>query len=207
MAGRDRLLGGDGVFAAEALPHLDAVYGFAMHLTHENAAAEDLTQDTFLQALRNFARFEQGTNCRAWLLRICKNLYIDRFRARARRPREQSLEAGSLAEVAVATTRNRSGEPATEQPLESAGASERVLPQLVGDEVMRAVMDLSPEFRQALLMCDLDGLSYQEIADVLEVPIGTVRSRISRARSELRGMLEDYARQQGFRITGVSDHP
>ncbi len=184
-------------FDREAMPHLDAVYHFAYSLSRESGRAEDLVQDTYLQAYRKFTTFEQGTNCKAWLFRICKNLFIDGFRANRRRPRLQSIGAVEPAQSdpdrAIAHFHQRGIE------------SEEIFLDLFGDEVNHFLTELPDEFRVALILCDLEGLCYQEIADALEVPIGTVRSRISRARSFLRERLEEYASELGYRTTEASE--
>ncbi|MCI0652849.1 MAG: sigma-70 family RNA polymerase sigma factor [Planctomycetes bacterium] len=177
-------------FEKVALPYLEAVYQFAHSLTRDATAAEDLVQETFLHGFRSFARFEPGTNCKAWLFRICKNCFIDKFREKRRRPAHQEI---ALAEPAahdsphdVAMFERNSIE------------NEEIFLDLFGDEVNRFVHELPEDFRQALLLCDLQALTYEEIAGVLEIPIGTVRSRISRARSFLRERLEGYAREYGY---------
>lgn len=180
------------LFEKTALPHLDAVYRFALHLSGHEGDAQDLTQECFHQAFRKFHQFEQGTNCKAWLFRILRNGYIDRVRQRARQPKISELNE-SIA-----------GLPAAD-PLESlerwkhlTGEDESALQDLFGDEVARGLRELSPEFRAAVLLCDVEGLSYGEIATVLGCPVGTVRSRISRARSFLKERLEGYAKDYGL---------
>lgn len=188
----------DREFEEVALPHMDAVYHFAFSLARQVSTAEDLVQDTFLQAYRRFDTFELGTNCKAWLFRICKNLFIDRYRARKRRPAHQEIQTREPAVL--------DKDPAT-AALEQRGIdNEEIFLDLFGDEVNRFLAELPEEFRKALVLCDLEGLTYQEIADIEEVPIGTVRSRISRARSFLREKLEDYAQELGYASEAAGDH-
>lgn len=188
----------DGEFEDVALPHLDAVYNFAFSLARQVSSAEDLVQDTFLQAYRKFESFEIGTNCKAWLFRICKNLFIDRYRARKRRPTHQEIETREPAVV--------DKDPSV-AALEQRGIdNEEIFLDLFGDEVNRFLTELPEEFRKSLILCDLEGLSYQEIAELEDVPIGTVRSRISRARSFLREKLEDYAQELGYVSEAAGDH-
>ena len=186
-------------FEEETLPYLAAVYNFAFSLTGAAFAAEDLAQETFLNAFRGFRKFEIGTNCKAWLFKICKNLFIDQFRRRVRR-REQApvetLEAASL------------DPPHDTRTLEIHGiVNEEVYADLFGDEIHRHLAELPTDFREALLLCDLEALSYQEIAKVINKPIGTVRSRISRARSFLRERLGQYAQDLGFSRDRAPEDP
>lgn len=178
------------LFERMAMVHLEAVFGFAMSLTRNGTAAEDLTQETFLNALRGFDSFQIGTNCKAWLFRICKNLFIDGYRSKVRRPQHQEIE---LAEPAAL-------DPDFDQRAFEHGSieNEELFLDLFGDEVNRYLAELPEEFRRALLLCDLEGLAYEEIAEIMETPIGTVRSRISRARAHLRERLEEHARELGY---------
>lgn len=178
------------LFEQVALPHLGAVYQFALGLTGNHTSAEDLVQETFLNAYRSFDRFQIGTNCKAWLFRICKNSFIDGYREQKRRPRHQAVETAEPGAFDA---------PHDTQAFERLNIDqEDLFLDLFGDEVNRFLAELPAEFRQAMLLCDLEGLSYEEIADTLEIPIGTVRSRISRARSFLRERLEDYAKDLGY---------
>lgn len=180
-------------FESEVLPHLGSVRAFALSLTRETSAAEDLLQDTMLRAFRGFASFRPGTDCRSWLFRICRNRFYDLCRSRARRPVHEDVDCAQP--VAL----DRSWE--VQKELERLEKGDKPDLDLIGDRVRCAIDQLSDEYRQPLLMCDLDGLSYQEIAEALSVPIGTVRSRISRARSRLRDELQEYARGLGFPVT------
>ncbi len=178
------------LFEQVAMPHMAAVYQFALSLTRDSAAAEDLVQETFLNAFRSFDRFEIGTNCKAWLFRICKNSFIDGYREQKRRPVHQAVETAEPGAF---------DRPRDIRAFEKLGIDqEELFLDLFGDEVNKFLAELPPDFRQAMLLCDLEGLAYEEIAEVLGIPIGTVRSRISRARSFLRERLEDYAKELGY---------
>ena len=187
MPGKNRLRE---AFEQIAMPYMPAVYQFAYSLARETSQAEDLVQDTFLNAFRSFHRFEIGTNCKAWLFRICKNLFIDRFRERQRRPVHQEIEVAEPPSYDVSTDL---------RAFEKAGIDdEELFLDLFGDEVNQFIRELPDDFRRAMLLCDLEGLAYEEIAQVLDIPIGTVRSRISRARAFLRERLEGYASELGY---------
>jgi len=173
-------------FQAEALQHLDSVYRYAYALTRERAEAEDLTQDTFLQALRHWDQFRPGTNARAWLFTICRNLFL---RQRERRAREEPVEAGvldSLANDAQAFAAPSDG-----------GRALFEAPEL-GDVIRRELDKLPAEYREVVELSDLQDQSYADIAQVLGVPVGTVKSRLFRGRRLLQGALVDYARDAGL---------
>lgn len=177
------------LFEEITLPLVDDVFRFALGLTRNRAQAEDLVQDTYLKAFKAFGRFRSGSNAKSWLFRICKNHFIDRYRERARRPHH----GGAVEELAVDSPR-RSIEVFEREGIEN----EEIFLDLFGDEVNRYLRELPEPFRKALLLCDLEGLSYDEIAEVLDVPIGTVRSRISRGRAFLKERLVTYAQELGY---------
>ena len=177
------------LFEEITLPLVDDVFRFALGLTRNRAQAEDLVQDTYLKAFKAFERFRAGSNAKSWLFRICKNHFIDRYREKARRPHH----GGAVEELAVDSPR-RSIEVFEREGIEN----EEIFLDLFGDEVNRYLRELPEPFRKALLLCDLEGLSYDEIAEVLEVPIGTVRSRISRGRAFLKERLVTYAQELGY---------
>ncbi|MAW78148.1 MAG: sigma-70 family RNA polymerase sigma factor [Planctomycetota bacterium] len=177
------------LFEEITLPLVDDVFRFALGLTRNRARAEDLVQDTYLKAFKAFDRFRAGSNAKSWLFRICKNHFIDRYREKARRPHH----GGAVEELAVDSPR-RSIEVFEREGIEN----EEIFLDLFGDEVNRYLRELPEPFRKALLLCDLEGLSYDEIAEVLEVPIGTVRSRISRGRAFLKERLVTYAQELGY---------
>jgi len=177
------------LFEELALPHLDDIFRFALSLSRNRAEAEDLSQDTFLLAFRAFGRLRPESNVKAWLFRICKNRFIDRFRQKRRRPCH-----GSAVENLASFPPERETAVFEQNGIEN----ERTFLDLFGDEVNRYLGELPEEYRSALLLCDLEGFRYDEIAEILDVPAGTVRSRISRGRAILREKLEEYARDLGY---------
>jgi RNA polymerase sigma-70 factor (ECF subfamily) len=169
--------------------HVDLVYQMARTWTGDAIEAEDLTQEAFLRAHNAFERFEAGTNFKAWVLTILKNLIRDRHRASGRRPDEVSWDVVP----AVAEPEIRESAPRA-LDLES----KEVFFDLFDDEVTRVLRALPDGIRLALLLGDVEGLSYSEIAEVLDVPVGTVRSRIHRGRAALADRLHDFARSAGY---------
>ena len=182
-------------FEAVALPHESSVRAFAISLAGDFSTAEDLVQDTFMRAFKAFERFTPGTDCRSWLFRICKNRFYDTCRSRLRKPPHEDVD------LAQPVSHDRSWELQKEHERLENGDQPRL--DLVGDPVKEAIHNLPDDFREPLLMCDLDGLGYQEIAKILSVPLGTIRSRISRARGRLRAELLDYARESGFPVDAL----
>lgn len=179
------------LFESEALQHQGAVYHFALRLCRNSAQAEDLTQETFLRALRGFQGFRFGTSVQSWLFKICKNVFIDGFR------RQQRLPVLSL---------DQAGPEGASALVEATGTTPRPdADEGISDEVLRELADLPLAFREALLMCDVEGLSYEEIAARMNTPIGTVRSRISRARAQLAERLAVYAGDLGFRARPATE--
>jgi len=170
-------------FEREALPLLDVVYRVALRLSGDAADADDLTQETMLKALRAWDRFTPGTNLKAWLLTILRNTFINQYR---RRQRETPMEVHELEQVA------RNVEAHDEDP------EGTIFDSLIDEEVLRAVDQLPLDFRETVILSDLEGLSYQEIAEITNVPIGTVKSRLSRARQALQRRLYDYAVRMGY---------
>ena len=182
---RDRL---EERFRDDALPLLDQLYGAAMKMTRNPQDAQDLVQDTFLKAYGAFASFEEGTNLKAWLYRIMTNSYINTYRKKQREPylgAVEELEDWQLGGAESTTAMSaRSAE---------AEAIDRTPDSVVTD----ALNALPEDFRLAVYLADVEGFSYQEIADIAEVPIGTVMSRLHRGRARLRKALGEYASEQG----------
>jgi RNA polymerase sigma-70 factor, ECF subfamily len=178
-------------FVDEALPHLEAVYRFALRLTRGmRAEAEDLVQDTFLHAYRGWAGFRPGTNCRAWLYTICRNRFL-RLRERdGRRPEIGAGEIDADVESLAATT--------LFGVVESADPERSFFASFVDEEVMHAIDSLPLAFREVVVLSDLEGLAYPEIAHVLGVPVGTVKSRLFRGRRRLQESLYEYALEMGY---------
>jgi RNA polymerase sigma-70 factor, ECF subfamily len=169
-------------FEQVALPHLDSLFRLALWLERDRHQAEDLVQETFAQALQSFHRFQRGTNCRAWLVSILQHLRSNRRRSLARQPPLSDVDVGDLEEQLAETL---AYEPPTPQ-----GLSE--------DEVMLAVKKLAPAFQEAILLADVEQFSYKEIAEILGIPLGTVMSRLHRARKLLRTELTAYANARGI---------
>jgi RNA polymerase sigma-70 factor, ECF subfamily len=177
-------------FAEEALPWLDAVYRFSLRLTNgDRDAAEDLAQETFLRAHRFWHTYESGTRVKSWLFTICRNTYLhERDRARNRRERPRADLDPRTEELASASA-FQAGDRGPEREFFDA---------LIDDEVVAAIDNLPEEFREVLVLSDLGDLQYAEIAEVLDVPVGTVKSRLFRARKLLQERLRDFAIRSGY---------
>ncbi|MBI4420092.1 MAG: sigma-70 family RNA polymerase sigma factor [Gemmatimonadetes bacterium] len=171
-------------FEREALPHLDTVYRVALRLSGDVSRAEDLVQDTMLKAFRSWHQYRPGTNVRAWLLTILRNTFINEYR------RERSH--GPTVDLADAEAFSLFGEVQAEDP---AG---RFFDRIVDQQVLRAIDELPEEFRETLVLSDVEGLPYQEIAEITGAPVGTVKSRLFRARRALQRRLYDYAVEMGY---------
>ena len=171
-------------FERIALVHLDTIYNAALRLTGHTSDAEDLVQETFLKAYRFFHRYREDNNCLAWLFRIMKNSYINRFRQKSREP---AMVSNDGHDGLVFEPEDVLGEPDKE-----------MLDRLLDDEVEQAVQALPDEFKMVVLLSDIQGLQYKEIADILSCPIGTVRSRLSRGRRLLKRQLWANAQDHGF---------
>lgn len=177
---RDKILTQEAVFAEEALPLLDQMYGAALGLTRNPTDAEDLVQETFLRAYDRFDQYTPGTNIRAWLYRILTNLYISRYRKVQREPAQDELEESG-------TTDGRSAEA-------------EAIAALTEEQARAAVDNLPETFRLPVYLADVEGFSYREIAEMLEIPPGTVMSRIHRGRKMLRSALMEVAAEYGIGI-------
>lgn len=177
-------------FVEEALPWLDAVYGFALRLAEgDRDAAEDLVQETFLRAHRFWDKYERGTNARSWLFTICRNTFLH-HRQLARNQRERpaaDLDARVEALSAASAFEKRSTDP-----------EQKFFEGLIDDEVVEAIDELPEEFREVLVLSDLGDLKYQEISEVLEIPVGTVKSRLFRGRRLLQERLREFAIRAGY---------
>jgi RNA polymerase sigma-70 factor, ECF subfamily len=174
-------------FQKEALPHLDHLYSLGLHLARNRDDADDLVQETMLRALRFFEQFTPGTNCRSWLITILYNIFRNRYRQGAER---------------VAATEEEFEDQIDQASLRSSGPSNNpetlVLDHLLEAEVKAALDSLPDDFRTVLLMIDIQELRYEEAAGVLDIPLGTVRSRVSRARAMLKKALAGFARSRGY---------
>ncbi len=180
-------------FEAEAVPHLDAVYRFALRLAGSPDAAEDLVQETYLRAYRAWEQFTPGTNAKSWLFTICRNVFL-RQRERGQRhqeiveresPRELAQGVGNLVNPIWSSTNDQDPEG-------------QFFDSIVDDEVLRAIDALPEEYRTAVVLSDVEGLPYQEIAEMMGVPVGTVKSRLFRGRRQLQKVLHDFAVEMGY---------
>jgi RNA polymerase sigma-70 factor, ECF subfamily len=178
-------------FAALAMEHMGPLYSAALRMTRNPADAEDLVQETYLKAYRGFGGFEEGTNLKAWLYRILTNTYINIYRAKQRRPTESELD-----EVEDLYLYRRLG--GLEAARASRSAEDELLDRLTEAEVKAAVEDLPEAFRLAVLLADVEGFSYKEIAEILDIPIGTVMSRLHRGRKGLEKRLYEFAVSRGL---------
>jgi RNA polymerase sigma-70 factor, ECF subfamily len=176
-------------FEAEAVPHLGRVYAAARRLARPGADAEDLVQETFLRAYRTYDNFTRGTDCRAWLLTILYSVFANRWRRLQREPTARPDD-----ELERAADRDRTADDWEEPLLAAIGAGTWG----TGAAVETALRSLSEEHRRAVLLVDVEELTYEEAATALECPIGTVRSRLSRARRRLAAQLATYARELGY---------
>lgn len=173
--------------AVEAI--FPSIFSTALRLTRNRDEAQDLTQEAIVRAFQAYERFD-GNNFKAWMLRILTNIFINRYRKSKRGPEIESIEVQPAAENVVA----EESTPGTE-----------LFDNLMGEQVEEALMSLPEEYRSAVLLCDVEGMSYEEIAEALQVPIGTVRSRLARGRAALREKLQEYAKAEGFLRGNVSN--
>ena len=182
-------------FETDALPYLDQLYGAALRMTRNPADAEDVVQEAFAKAYASFHQFKPGTNLKAWLYRILTNTYINSYRKKQRQPQQSSDENVEDWQLARAEQHTSSGLRSAEMD-----ALDRMPDSVVKD----AMAELSPDFRLAVYLADVEGFSYKEIAEIMETPIGTVMSRLNRGRTQLRGLLADHAASYGIGTGGAS---
>jgi RNA polymerase sigma factor (sigma-70 family) len=175
------------LFEQEFMPHLDALYNFAYHLTFNEEDANDLVQDTFLKAFRFLDSYERGTNAKAWLFKILKNSFINEYRRKVRQPGEVDYE-DYVAYQDADETKN----------VGDLDLRDDIFKGLIGDEVTTALNGLPVDFRTVILLSDVEGFSYEEIAKIIDIPIGTVRSRLHRARNLMKEKLRSYATKMGY---------
>lgn len=174
-------------FEKEALPHMGALYNFALRMTGDEDDADDLVQETFLKAFRFFDKFEKGTNCKAWLFRILKNSYINDYRKTTKEPDKVDYE-----DVQNFYENIKSDE------VETRHYEMDAFNNLLDDEISSAITALPEDFRTVIILSDIEGFTYEEIADFVDIPVGTVRSRLHRARKMMYAQLYDYAKDKGF---------
>jgi RNA polymerase sigma factor (sigma-70 family) len=182
------------VFDKEFMPHIDSMYNFAFRLTNDEDDANDLVQDTYLKAFRFINSFSQGTNAKAWLFRILKNSFINDFRKKSKEPAKVDYQD-------VETTYNSEEDAETNQTVDLRVES---VQDLIGDEIANALNALPVDFRTVIILCDVEGFTYEEMAKILDIPIGTVRSRLHRARMLLKEKLKSYAKSLGYDVNADS---
>ncbi len=177
----------DKLFESEFLPHIDALYNFAYRLTYSEDDANDLVQDTFLKAYRFIESYEVGTNAKAWLFRILKNSFINDYRKKSKEPAK------------VDYTEMENYYNSEDTPIDvTTDLRIDTVKDMMGDEITNALNGLAVDFRTIIILCDLEGFKYEEMAKILDIPIGTVRSRLHRARHMLKEKLSGYAKKMGY---------
>lgn len=176
------------------MPFMDGLYSAALRMTRNAADAEDLVQETFLRAYRGYPRFEEGTNLRAWLYRILTNTFINSYRSRQRRPAESDL--GDVEDLYLY---RRLGGLETAQRGRS--AEDELMDLVTDSEIKDALEQLPEQFRIVVLLADVEQFSYKEIAEILDIPIGTVMSRLHRGRKALQKLLADFALERRLGTT------
>lgn len=172
-------------FDLEFLPHIDSLYNFGFYLTNDEDEAKDLLQETYLRAYKYINYYQKGTNAKAWLLRILKNTFINDYRKKSKKPVHLSFEDFYT------------GDDSEDNSFTD--LRQEVFDSLIGDEVSHALNELPVDYRLIILLCDIEGFKYEEIAKIIDVPIGTVRSRLHRARNMLKDQLKHYASRKGYK--------
>jgi RNA polymerase sigma factor (sigma-70 family) len=176
------------IFDREFLPHIHSMYNFGYRLTLDRDDAKDLVQDTYFKAFRFIESFQKGTNAKAWLFRILKNSFINDYRKKTKEPGKVDYQE-------------------VESYYNSDDVNRQITPDLrvdslkdmIGDEISNALNALDVDFRTVIILCDLEGFKYEEMAKILDIPIGTVRSRLHRARQLLKEKLSQYAKSMGYK--------
>ncbi len=176
------------IFDEELFPHINALKTFAFHLTYNDADADDLVQETYMKAHRFIDKYLEGTNAKAWLFKILKNAYINEYRKKSKQPSRVDYED-------FINYHNTEDDRVTGYM----DLREEIFKNMMGDEVTMAVNSLPIDFRTVILLCDVEGFTYEEISKIIDVPIGTVRSRLFRARNMLKEKLKKYASDRGFK--------
>lgn len=169
-------------FEEISVQYMNSLYNAAVRLTRDGSDAQDLVQDTYLRAYRFFDKFEKGTNFKAWLFKILKNIYINKYRKQQKSPQM----------VEISNFESTSGLASNVTP------ENEIFDGLLDDDISKAIYSIPEEFRLVIILSDLEGFSYKEISEILECPIGTVMSRLHRGRKLLREILREYARKRGY---------
>jgi RNA polymerase sigma factor (sigma-70 family) len=176
------------IFNQEFMPHINSMYNFAYRLTLDSDDSKDLLQDTYLKAYRFIDSFQQGTNAKAWLFRILKNSFINDYRKKSKEPSKVDYQEVESYYNSEEVDRQITPDLRVE-----------ALQDMIGDEISVALNSLDVDFRTVIILCDLEGFKYEEMAKILDIPIGTVRSRLHRARNLLKEKLSEYARTMGYK--------
>ena len=184
-------------FTSDAMQYAPQLFSTALRMTRNRLDAEDLVQETYIKGWRSFHTFQEGTNLRAWLFRIMTNTYINKYNAQKRKGTEVELD-----DVEELFLYKRLG--SIDQSQLSSSAEDQMLELFTDDEVKNALESLPEDFRIPVLLSDVDGFSYKEIAEMLEIPIGTVMSRLHRGRKAMQKMLYEYARDRGLIVEPVT---
>ncbi|MBD3617311.1 MAG: sigma-70 family RNA polymerase sigma factor [Gracilimonas sp.] len=174
-------------FDKEIIPHMDALYNFALRLTTDPNDAEDLVQDTIVKAYRFFSSYEKGTNAKAWMFRILKNSFINNYRKTSKKPSQVDYDEVSSYYESIRAERT-----------ETSDLENLMFREMMDDDLSTALKRLPEDFRTVVLLCDVEGYTYEEIANMLDVPIGTIRSRLHRGRNLLKTELLEYAKKRGY---------
>lgn len=175
------------IFEKELMPHTAALLTFAYHLTLNEADAEDLVQDTYAKAWKSIEKYQPGTNAKAWLFMIARNTFINEYRKKKKGPVITEIDERVLMQD------KEDGAPSGYSDLKA-----EMFENMMGDEVTNAINALHEDFRLVILLCDVEEFSYEEIAGIIKAPIGTVRSRLHRARNQLKKQLRDYYESLGY---------
>lgn len=184
---RDR----DAQFEKEFMPFINSLYNFAFRLSLDEDDANDLVQDTYLKAYRFFDSYQPGTNAKAWLFRILKNTFINEFRRKSKQPAKVDYQEVESYYNSDDVDENHTTDLRSE-----------TVQELLGDEVAKALNEIDVDFRTVIVLCDIEGFTYEEMAKILDIPIGTVRSRLHRARNLLKDRLVEYAKKHGYNTEG-----
>lgn len=176
------------IFEKEFLPYIDALKTFAFYLTYDENEADDLVQETYLKAFRFIEKYDKGTNAKAWLFKILKNAYINQYRKKSKQPDKVDFD-----EV---VNYHESDDLAQNKYFD---LQEQIMETMMGDEITKALNSLPQEFRSVILLADIENFTYKEMAKILDIPIGTVRSRLFRARNLLKELLKKYAFSLGYK--------
>jgi len=177
----------DYIFQNEFMPQVNALFNFAMHLAGNEDDANDLVQETYMNAYQSIASYKEGSNPKAWLFRILKNNFINEYRKKSRRPKSVDYTSESMTEEEMYSNHNS-----------YLDMSQDMFQNMMGDEVTIAINALPVDLKTVILLRDIEGFSYDEIAKIVNVPVGTIRSRLHRARNVLKSKLWSYATEMGY---------